>query len=1082
MKNQLLLILFLFVFSAHSQEYNQRVRPFTDYTDCFTGFVNAKGDTVWPQQFDKVFDIMQSYPYYGYNSSLGWIVKYGDVYGVIDQYGVNTIPFEFSSISVLDYYGQYFRVERGERVGVYSTNGELIHPLVYDEIYAPADQSYLSFNFHRNGYVGTANQRMEMVLPIEFDYIEMHRESFDFNVYDSLSYGRFDFIYYEVDKDSKYGIYDTTGQVLVPVQYKNPHFIYPMDYCHFTPSYFMVHRNKKAGIYDITKKKEAVPPIFDQVYYYFHRDNCTDELKEYAIGESRNNNWKKSYAQAFNLRTNKQSSELDVLLYFDDLFMFRNDNRYGILNADMDVILENYRDRIGYSSSDLSGEHYYLRAKDNVVITAEYEKAPKQMRKYYNDNFENVKKGLYNFKTGKRIDIKYDIVEPKYDDGKMYYWMYQFMDTTYHLDVYSEDFKLLNSLEFEEYEVIDKYCYDRDDYMVPKYAFQKSGEKYGMLDDDGSVLIPFEYNITRRLESRHCDTVRFVVEKNGNYGVFDEFGEVLVPANYNEITSYYHSRIVAEKDGKYDAYYNGKLMYEGMDHIAVYTYMDNSFTSRRSLTFSYEVDYTFYIVNEDTLYIDDGGVLVKADQNRFRFSANLASINSYLVNRKGKLILQGQYSTYFVDKKPVVYTATDTKFLDEDGNLIQSFNEFVSIRKWGKHYSIQTTNHIFGLLNGETYEWIAKLQYHQIEVLPEIDCYLVKEFRMSGQFEWRVINEQGITMTDIRFEYPFRFYDDQFAIFMSNGKRGLINKDLKIVLEPEYQSIYKHHGIYWAKKDNLWGAFRDGFPILEPQFDDVSIIIAQGNRLVFKDDRIGIISPHLEILLEPSTMEAINDSIDIATITGLSGKVLSYFGKYQSFIGTHITYRLSNNMDLIEISKNNTLEQLGPYVNGKMYYYPGITAGRSNERYRVTRKYLEKAFTNSRYHSYIEVKAFGDATYREYPSHTGEIGRITDLKRTTRNFECRDGELHSIELKDLFNENKPFEAKIDEILKDYINKSQLYGTNCVNLNGIIDEMKYNFRVGATGIYFNTSDYRRNPYLISYKELQDYLKHPEAFGL
>ena len=71
-------------------DWADEICPFEDYTSCYTGFVNRKGDTLWPAQFEQ-------YNNNGYSSEhkKAWIVTRQDKVGVIDWKGKLLIPFDY---------------------------------------------------------------------------------------------------------------------------------------------------------------------------------------------------------------------------------------------------------------------------------------------------------------------------------------------------------------------------------------------------------------------------------------------------------------------------------------------------------------------------------------------------------------------------------------------------------------------------------------------------------------------------------------------------------------------------------------------------------------------------------------------------------------------------------------------------------------------------------------------------------------------------------------------------------------------------------------------------------------------------
>jgi hypothetical protein len=118
--------------------------------------------------------------------------------------------------------------------------------------------------------------------------------------------------------------------------------------------------------------------------------------------------------------------------------------------------------------------------------------------------------------------------------------------------------------------VLNKY------YIVAK---EQNGKKYGVLDENGSILIPIKYEGIAAFT--YADKTAFGVQLNDKGGVLDENGSILIPIKYESITVLTYAdktAFLVRLNGKYG------LVNENDNIIAPFKYdlMGNGFSSQMS--------------------------------------------------------------------------------------------------------------------------------------------------------------------------------------------------------------------------------------------------------------------------------------------------------------------------------------------------------------------------------------------------------------------------------------------------------------------------------------------------------------------
>lgn len=94
--------------------------------------------------------------------------------------------------------------------------------------------------------------------------------------------------------------------------------------------------------------------------------------------------------------------------------------------------------------------------------------------------------------------------------------------------------------------------YDKVNPFVKGYATVSRGEHYGIIDSEGNIVLPLEYeysvmcnNCYRFMEGRA------VVMKNGKYGFIDETGQVVIPIEYERCFGFSQGRAPVQLNGKW---------------------------------------------------------------------------------------------------------------------------------------------------------------------------------------------------------------------------------------------------------------------------------------------------------------------------------------------------------------------------------------------------------------------------------------------------------------------------------------------------------------------------------------------------
>ena len=87
---------------------------------------------------------------------------------------------------------------------------------------------------------------------------------------------------------------------------------------------------------------------------------------------------------------------------------------------------------------------------------------------------------------------------------------------------------------------------------------QNKKNKFGLIDNNGNVLIPIKYTHADRLVSKFAK-----FGNNSNYGVYDEYGNTIVKPEFSKIDVLYGKMFLTYKNYKYGIVgYNGETILE----------------------------------------------------------------------------------------------------------------------------------------------------------------------------------------------------------------------------------------------------------------------------------------------------------------------------------------------------------------------------------------------------------------------------------------------------------------------------------------------------------------------------------------
>lgn len=149
---------------------------------------------------------------------------------------------------------------------------------------------------------------------------------------------------------------------------------------------------------------------------------------------------------------------------------------------------------------------------------------------------------------------------------------------------------------------------------------QKNG-RWGLEDNDGNVIIPFEYD-----EIKFAEKETFNVRKNGKWGIINKAGIIIIPFEYEEIKIDKKNNFNVKKKGKWGIVNKAGVIIIPCeyDEIKLDMYNKDGFNVKK---------------NGKWGFIDETGVVIipcEYEEIEVGFNRNYSQINSFQLKRNGK--------------------------------------------------------------------------------------------------------------------------------------------------------------------------------------------------------------------------------------------------------------------------------------------------------------------------------------------------------------------------------------------------------------------------------------------------------------
>lgn len=440
---------------------------------------------------------------YAFENGYAVFRTYKDKMGMIDSTGNEIIKPVFNYIhnngSLKNIFEVGNKTSKHFKRGFIDLQGKIRIPIVYDDVYYLEQGLIRVATNNKKGVIDTTNT---IILPLRFD---------DLSIDNAILIA---------EEKGTYQLYDVKGKQITDSKFT--------EVSYFKDNKAIVAAQDHTSFIIDGKGKTITGPVdghtFEKILdngQYLIRNNKT--LKKGIINAS---------------GEFKISCKYDDIKQSGSVFIVQLHNKKGFVSLNDSILKPAVYDDIFYSYADdavaigdQNLESNYIARKGNLygvvnpylqtdVIPFHYKHITTFLQDYYLTDNPESKNGLF-YKDGTKV-----IAED-----------YEFYNHFENKIFASKENKpcliTLENLSFTEMELrVDELVQHTDNLLNPNHPNQicKVQDKFGVLNHNGIIIIPFEY---QKIENIYHSN-QFIVMKNNKYGIVNSENEIMLDAEYDD--------------------------------------------------------------------------------------------------------------------------------------------------------------------------------------------------------------------------------------------------------------------------------------------------------------------------------------------------------------------------------------------------------------------------------------------------------------------------------------------------------------------------------------------------------------------
>ena len=365
--------------------------------------------------------------------------------------------------------------------------------------------------------------------------------------------------------------------------------------------------------------------------------------------------------------------------------------------------------------------------------------------------------------------------------------------------------------EYESVEAIENYDESYNMWYEKGVLKVKNGDKYGLIDLDGKVLLNCEYD---SIESIKGITNSILIKKDDKFGLCDNTGNIIIPNEYAEIKAltdqYSDGYIVKNSDGLYGVIDCNKqivvdVKYQDIDNV----YGNNTYVVKENNEWKLikeDEEIALQGWADEIISIDANNIIIKKD-NKYGVSNNFKDELIKTEYDSLTYIFTDHYIAKQGDKYGVISINGETPIPIE--------NDLVTYNK--------EADFIVAQINDEEKVYDRNFEYKFSGIVTEVNTS--KDYILAyvdGEYKYYNFKFEERENTKL-------LYENTLFLKKENGKYGYVNKDGVVVVNYIYDDAKEQNAYGYAavKKDGVWGCIdQNGNVVVTPKINmDENIVI-----------------------------------------------------------------------------------------------------------------------------------------------------------------------------------------------------------------------------------------------------------------
>lgn len=1043
MKTVLLLLVILTqlnAFKAFSQDLNP-VIPFEDYRMCYTGFKTYAGDTIHQAKFESVYQLSTSYIEH---SKYCWIVEEQGRLGVLNPVGEFVLPSHYDTIyQVKNRYRNSFKdgwliIGLNERYGIIDFDGKEILPLNYQNI--ELHNRWLKVR-NSQGKVGLLDtSSLQVDVPFEYEDI-FYNDRRDFSK-DTIVH----FTYFTAKKNGYFGILKPDLTPILSYEFEAFRILGIWEDYILNPPYILAKKDGKEGLYNFDGKL-IIPHEFSSIQLTTERNEFyRDEIQT----ASAINNKRFTF---FNVETGERSEPFrEIRLSKGKAIAQNKKGKWSVIDSNGSIM--------GTGPKDWYASEETLDLRDSIVVVS-YSS---------NKNLNQPQRVLYHYGKGKFASEHCQWLIRKELDNEHYCWS----KSSESIIIYDSQLRKIKTLEGDYSDIMEDLENERIPYILPIAVLKNDDGLLGGFDARGNEVIPQKYSLATVIlkEERHeymkyLKVPDYFEFTNGNsIAYYSLDGELIRELNFSSIYPLSSEYLFAEGrnySSILDLNYN--LVLDSCSHAFQYHTLNKDWSTQFKSK-STNNTYCVYAIRNQKYYLEVDGNFIPMDSSVLDFNNKLQFQFDVLIDPSGSIVSSKGAKIKLIGSHYIVEKEDSVVILSLDGAIRLQLDSVSNIDQDRDLLQLRFENGFQGIYSLTRNSWVIAPELQNIK---RINRYLGKAKycikRPGVNPKWQFYSASGSKVSELTLDHSISSFGASNLVVI-NGKLGVMSSDFEMILPAEYDYISKVRESWFLRGNNNWYITSFPFTTISKSYTDVSTHSFPKGQLVYANGKIGVIDRNFKEVVPFSSEQELLQDYDLAAILFPEKNIqidrFPIVSKDNAELARMINNRIILETSVLLTTKNDVMPlALQHAADPKNIRH-------LNEKERKT--YETPSFFSKSYYSCSIYKSSKIWGIRDY-----------DRKESTNyyNYEWRNGKLARIDLIDLFKVSH-FEAHLDSLIIDYVNRKQLYGISCVNLEEMLTMAKENFVLKPEGIAFFAMDRNRDIVLIPYRELEVFLKRPEEF--